>query len=199
MNLFRHIKVEPTREEMMPQDIEVRVPEPVIEAPPPVVHHDPERAAMVSTAAAYDRAVRRQAELQEMLLKANVGLEAKNAEIARLERLMADERSRFEIELTAERGRVAIHQDERDQAIQDRSDLAAFVAGVKAQFERFELPLPISRRKRAKSVAVADANGSHVDAAAAVPDAGAGTQEVAGRSPGVAYTKPVLDEQSPST
>jgi len=197
MSLFRHIRVEPNKEDVMPQDIEVRVPEPIIEAPPPP--RDPEREAMISAAAAYDRAVRRQAELQELLLKANVGLEAKNAEIARLERLMADERSRFEIELTAERGRVAIHQDERDQAIQDRSDLAAFVAGVKAQFERFELPLPISRRKRAKSVAVADANGGHVDAAAAVPDAGAGTQEVAGRSPGVAYTKPVLDEQSPST
>jgi hypothetical protein len=196
LNPFHRIRVEqPIREEMMPKDIEVRVPDPIIETPPPP--HDPERSAMMSAAAAYDRAARRQAELQELLMKANVGLEAKNAEITRLERVITDERNRFDIELTAERGRVAIFQDERDQAIQDRSDLAAFVAVVKAQFERFELPLPINRRRRAKPAA-ADNNGGHAEAVAAMPDAGASAEAMAGRSPGVAYIPPVLDGQSPS-
>ena len=154
---------------------------------------------MMSAAAAYDRSARRQVELQELLMKAQLGIEAKNAEIARLEQIIADERNRFSIELAAERGRVAIFQDERDQAIQDRSDLAAFVAVVKAQFVRFELPLPISRRKRgAKPAAAADANGNG-EVAAPVPDAGASQKTVAGRSPGVAYSAPVLDEQPTST
>jgi len=195
LNPFHRIKLEhPIREEMMPKEIEVRVPEAVIETPPPL--HDPERAAMMSAAAAFDRSARRQAELQELLMKANLGLEAKNNEIARLEQIIADERSRFSIELTAERGRVAIHQDERDQAIQDRSDLAAFVALVKAQFERFELPLPISRRKRGGKPA-ADSNGSNDKTA--VPDPEPSQESVARGPSSLAYSKPVLDEQSPST
>jgi hypothetical protein len=163
----------------MPVDIDVKLPEPINETP----MIDPERSAMMNAAAAYDRAARRQAELQEMLIKAQLGLEAKNREIEKLE-----------IDLQSERGRVAIYQDERDQAIQDRSDLAAFVAGIRAQFERFELPAPIVRRNKriaAAKSAAADGNGS---SQAAVPDARPSAEQVAGPAPVLENGPPLLDK-----
>jgi hypothetical protein len=177
LNPFQRSKPDIIREHEMPVDIEVKLPEPINETSPP---RDPERDAMMSAAAAYDRAARRTAELQEMLIKAQLGLEAKNREIAKLE-----------LDLATERNRVTNYQNERDQAVQDRSDLAAFVAGIRAQFERFELPMPIIRRGKRKPAVAADTNGN---GETAMPDAGTSGEAVAGPASVLAQRTPLLDE-----
>jgi hypothetical protein len=176
----RSARSEPIPEEHMPRDIDVKLPEPPVNEVPRDLTRDPERDAMMSAAAAYDRAARRQVELQEMLIKAQLGLEAKNREIAKLE-----------LDLATERNRVTNYQNERDQAVQDRSDLAAFVAGIRAQFERFELPMPIIRRGKRRPSIAADANGG---SESAMSDARTSEEPVAGGPPLLARPEPLLDQ-----
>ena len=146
----------------------------ILPPPPP----DPEQEAAMTAAANLVRARRQRDGLEEMLMKANLGLEAKNHEINRLENALEEERHRS-----------ANYQHERDHAIEEKAALLSFFANnmvdlenMLTKYRRYELPA-IKRKRNGPVKPLND-----LPAATSIPETA------------VSYTRPSQEpmaEQSP--
>jgi chromosome segregation ATPase len=159
------------------EEVMVSLPQCQERSPP---ESDPEREVMMAAAAHLEHHRREreelkhqlaaaQTELQKQMMAAQVLLQAKDVKI-----------EEAELALATERQRVAIYQDERDQAIgarcQAEADLRAteqLYGELLARLERFRLPANEIKRK-----GNGNGNGKHrVDAIASIVPDGIGASE----------------------
>ena len=127
---------------------------PPVEYQPPNLKPDgSNRDAVIAAAREHDRQERVIAEQATMLLRAKAEIDAAIHQV-----------EGFKLQIAELLNYVASYKNERDEAVQDRANVAAILANIKAIVDSPDIPLPPRRRR----------NGRHADASVAVEPVGGG-------------------------
>jgi chromosome segregation ATPase len=118
----------------VPAIAKITPPQKPAPAPEPAAPSE-EKAVMMRAAALVDDYEKQRQALQVMLTEATLAIEARNRTI-----------KAYELELAEARNNLAAMQSQIEACRQEVSDCRAFFGSIRAQFDHFEIPLPIRRK-----------------------------------------------------